>query len=53
MKVAEYLLQIVKIFAFFVIAVAAAEAAVGLAIVIGLFRLKKSVSAADANLMKH
>ena len=42
-----------QIFAFFVIAVAAAEAAVGLAIVIGLFRLKKSVSVNDANLMKH
>jgi len=42
-----------QVFAFFVIAVAAAEAAVGLAIVIGLFRLKRSVSAADANLMKH
>lgn len=42
-----------QIFAFFVIAVAAAEAAVGLAIVIGLYRLKKSVSTADANLMKH
>ena len=42
-----------QIFAFFVIAVAAAEAAVGLAIVIGLYRLKKSVSTSDANLMKH
>jgi NADH-quinone oxidoreductase subunit K len=42
-----------QIFAFFVVAVAAAEAAVGLAIVIGMYRLKKSVSTADANLMKH
>lgn len=42
-----------QIFAFFVIAVAAAEAAVGLAIVIGMYRLRKSVSTADANLMKH
>jgi len=42
-----------QVFAFFVIAVAAAEAAVGLAIVIGLYRLKKSVSTSDANLMKH
>ena len=42
-----------QVFAFFVIAVAAAEAAVGLAIVIGLFRLKNSISADDANLMKH
>lgn len=32
-----------QIFAFFVIAVAAAEAAVGLAIVISLFRLKRTV----------
>ncbi|MEM6961778.1 MAG: NADH-quinone oxidoreductase subunit NuoK [Myxococcota bacterium] len=33
-----------QVFAFFVIAVAAAEAAVGLAIVLSLFRLKKSVA---------
>ncbi len=32
-----------QVFAFFVIAVAAAEAAVGLAIVIAFFRLKKTV----------
>jgi NADH-quinone oxidoreductase subunit K len=32
-----------QVFAFFVIAVAAAEAAVGLSIVISLFRLKKTV----------
>ena len=33
-----------QLFAFFVIAVAAAEAAVGLAILISVFRLKKSIS---------
>ncbi len=42
-----------QLFAFFVIAVAAAEAAVGLAIVISLYRLKKSVHADEANLLKH
>jgi NADH-quinone oxidoreductase subunit K len=42
-----------QLFAFFVIAVAAAEAAVGLAIVISLYRLKKSVNTDQANLLKH
>jgi NADH-quinone oxidoreductase subunit K len=42
-----------QIFAFFVIAVAAAEAAVGLAIVISLYRLRKSVNTDEANLLKH
>ncbi len=42
-----------QLFAFFVIAVAAAEAAVGLAIVIGLFRLKGSVKTDKADLLKH
>jgi NADH-quinone oxidoreductase subunit K len=42
-----------QLFAFFVIAVAAAEAAVGLAIVISLYRLKKSVHTDEANLLKH
>ena len=42
-----------QLFAFFVIAVAAAEAAVGLAIVISLYRLKKSVYTDEANLLKH
>jgi len=37
----------------FVIAVAAAEAAVGLALVISFYRLKKSVHSDDANLLKH
>ena len=40
------------VFAFFVIAVAAAEAAVGLAIVIALFRLRESVDVDDFNLLK-
>ena len=40
-------------FAFFVIAVAAAEAAVGLAIVISLFRLKQSVETDRADLLRH
>lgn len=42
-----------QVFAFFVIAVAAAEAAVGLAILISLFRLKKSVESDRADLLKH
>jgi NADH-quinone oxidoreductase subunit K len=42
-----------QLFAFFVIAVAAAEAAVGLAIVISLYRLRKSVHTDEANLLKH
>ena len=42
-----------QLFAFFVIAVAAAEAAVGLAIVIGLYRLKKSVASSGADQMRH
>jgi NADH-quinone oxidoreductase subunit K len=42
-----------QVFAFFVIAVAAAEAAVGLAIAISLFRLNKSVHSDDANALRH
>ena len=42
-----------QVFAFFVIAVAAAEAAVGLAIVIGFFRLKRTVETDAATLLKH
>lgn len=42
-----------QIFAFFVIAVAAAEAAVGLAIIINLFRLKKTVESDRANTLRH
>ncbi|MFO0692036.1 MAG: NADH-quinone oxidoreductase subunit NuoK [Polyangiales bacterium] len=42
-----------QVFAMFVIAVAAAEAAVGLAIVIAYFRLKKTVETDKADLLKH
>ncbi len=42
-----------QIFSFFVIAVAAAEAAVGLAIVISLYRLKQTVHTDEANLLKN
>jgi NADH-quinone oxidoreductase subunit K len=42
-----------QIFAFFVIAVAAAEAAVGLAIVLNLFRLKGTVHTDQADRLKH
>ena len=38
---------------FFVLAVAAAEAAVGLAIVISLFRLKKTVETDKVDLLRH
>jgi NADH-quinone oxidoreductase subunit K len=42
-----------QVFAFFVIAVAAAEAAVGLAIVLGFFRLRNSVHSDDADTLRH
>jgi len=42
-----------QMFAFFVIAVAAAEVAVGLAIVLGFFRLRNSVHSDDADTMRH
>ena len=42
-----------QLFAFFVIAIAAAEAAVGLAIVISLFRLKKTVHSDRADTLRH
>ncbi len=42
-----------QMFAFFIIAVAAAEAAVGLAIVLAMFRLKKSVRTDTADLLKN
>ena len=41
-----------QIFVFFVIAVAAAEAAIGLAIVLALFRNKKTVYVDEVNLLK-
>lgn len=42
-----------QVFAFFVIAVAAAELAVGLAILISLYRLRKTVESDRADLLKH
>jgi NADH-quinone oxidoreductase subunit K len=42
-----------QIFAFFVIAVAAAEAAVGLAIVLSFFRLRKTVRSDEADLLRN
>lgn len=41
------------VFTFFVIAVAAAEAAVGLALVIAVFRHKKSVNVDEMNTLRH
>jgi NADH-quinone oxidoreductase subunit K len=40
-------------FAFFVIAVAAAEAAVGLAIVVVFYRLRSSVNSDEADALRH
>lgn len=42
-----------QVFAFFVIAVAAAEAAVGLAILIAYYRIKRTIDTDDATLLKH
>ncbi len=42
-----------QVFAFFIIAVAAAEAAVGLAIVLSFYRLKQSVFSDDADELRH
>jgi NADH-quinone oxidoreductase subunit K len=42
-----------QMFAFFVIAVAAAEAAVGLAIVLALYRLRRSVRSDEADLLRN
>ncbi|MFM7773653.1 MAG: NADH-quinone oxidoreductase subunit NuoK, partial [Candidatus Kapaibacterium sp.] len=41
-----------QIFVFFIMAVAAAEAAVGLAIVLALFRNKKTIYIDEVNVMK-
>jgi NADH-quinone oxidoreductase subunit K len=41
-----------QIFAFFIIAIAAAEAAVGLAIVLAFFRLRASVRVDEGNILK-
>ena len=42
-----------QILAFFIIAIAAAEAAVGLAIVLAFFRLRSSVRSDEATLLKN
>jgi len=41
-----------QVFVFLVMTVAAAEAAVGLAIIISIFRIKESVNVDDVNIMK-
>ncbi len=41
-----------QLFVFFVMTVAAAEAAVGLAIIIAIFRLKKTVQVDEINLLR-
>jgi NADH-quinone oxidoreductase subunit K len=42
-----------QMFAFFIIAVAAAEVAVGLAIILSYYRLKSSVFTDEADIMRH
>jgi NADH-quinone oxidoreductase subunit K len=42
-----------QVLVFFIITVAAAEVAVGLAIIVALFRSRKTTDVADINLMKH
>lgn len=42
-----------QVFAFFIIAVAAAEVAVGLAIVLSFYRLKQSVFSDEADQLRH
>jgi NADH-quinone oxidoreductase subunit K len=42
-----------QMFAFFIIAIAAAEAAVGLAIVVTFFRLRATVNSDDADSLRH
>ncbi|MBE2189442.1 MAG: NADH-quinone oxidoreductase subunit NuoK [Desulfobulbaceae bacterium] len=41
-----------QVFVFFVMSVAAAEAAIGLAIVIALFRIKQTVNVDEINILK-
>ncbi|HEY3346332.1 MAG TPA: NADH-quinone oxidoreductase subunit NuoK [Nitrospirota bacterium] len=41
-----------QVFVFFIMAVAAAEAAIGLAIIISVFRNRETVDTSDINLMK-
>jgi NADH-quinone oxidoreductase subunit K len=42
-----------QVFAFFTMVVAAAEVVVGLAIIMTIFRARRSASVDDANLLKH
>ena len=42
-----------QMIAFFIIAVAAAEAAVGLAIVIAFYRLRQSINSDEGNTLRH
>ncbi|MBO0891962.1 MAG: NADH-quinone oxidoreductase subunit NuoK, partial [Acidothermales bacterium] len=42
-----------QVFAFFVMVVAAAEVVVGLAIIVTIFRSRRSASVDDANLLKY
>ena len=42
-----------QVVAFFVMVVAAAEVVVGLAIIVAMFRTRRSASVDDANLLKH
>ena len=42
-----------QMFAFFIIVVAAAEAAIGLAIVLAFFRVRKTVRSDDADLLRN
>jgi NADH-quinone oxidoreductase subunit K len=42
-----------QLFAFFIIAVAAAEAAVGLSIVLAFYRLRRSTRSDEASILKH
>ena len=42
-----------QVFAFFVIAVAAAEAAVGLAIVLSFYRVRKTIRSDEADLLRN
>jgi NADH-quinone oxidoreductase subunit K len=41
-----------NVFAFFIIALAAAEAAVGLAILVGIFRTRQTINLDEASLMR-
>lgn len=42
-----------QMFAFFIIAIAAAEAAVGLAILLSLYRLRSTVNSDEADTLRH